>query len=96
MIHGFHHFGLTFRKVCQHDFEGSKNAHATDRIISEVFANAVFEHAHLDQLVFLRYAAAFDEIAQCGRGITSSAHSGDRRHARITPAFNDTLLDQSI
>ena len=58
------------------------------RRLVEHFANGIFEHADIDHAVGLGDADALDEIADRGRRHAAAAQSGERRHARIVPAFD--------
>ena len=63
MIEGFHHLDLVLRVIRQDHLERTKHGHAPGGRVLQLLADAVLEHAHLDQLVLLGHAAAFHELA---------------------------------
>ncbi len=93
MIHCLHHLDLVFGIVRDHHLERFQDRHAPLGFFTEHLAYAVFEHAHFNELVFLRNAAALHEITQRSRGITTPSHAGNSRHARVIPAADNAVLD---
>ena len=96
MIARLHHLNLFLGVVRQHNFEWTQHAHAARRRLAELFAYAVFQHAHFDELVFLGNPTALDEITKCSRGISASSHAGDRRQTWVVPSRHDTAFDQYL
>ena len=60
----------------------------------QVVAHAVLEHAHVDPRIGLRHADALGEQPESLRREAATARADERRHARIVPAVDVSVLDE--
>ena len=61
----------------------------------EVFADARFEQGHLDDAVVLCDSDAGDEIEDGLGGVATPPHAAEGGHARVVPAGDVTLFNES-
>src|SRR5205823_7454196 len=87
-------FDLAFRVIGQHNPERPQNRHDTRRATVEIFANAVLELRHIDDVFLLRHANARTEIANGFRRETATTQPGDSGHTRVVPSRHAQLLHQ--
>ena len=87
-------FDFPFRVVFEHHLERPQHAEHPRRAGIEVFADAVFEQADVDDVVGAGHADPFGEVADRFRGITAAAQTREGGHAGIVPAGDVAFFHQ--
>ena len=82
--------------VLDHHTKRIQHCHDARGVLVQILADAVFQHAHLDEGVLFGDADALAEGTYGLRGVAAPAYAGDRRHARVVPALHVFLLDQLL
>ena len=83
-------------QIGQHHLQRTQHGHGTRRAQLQIFADAEFEHGHIDHAIALAQADAVAEVANRGRRVAATTQTGDGRHARIIPAVYQLLVHQLL
>ena len=85
-------FRLVLVVVGDDHFQRVEYGHATLGDLVQVFADAVFQLAEVDDVVAFGNAYHFSEVAHRSRGVTLAAQGADGRHAGVVPAHHGAFL----
>ena len=85
---------LTLRVVGDDHLQRPEHDHHARRAPVQIFADAVLEQRHVDDVFFLGDADPRAEVADRFRRVAAPAQPADRRHARVVPAGDMLLLHQ--
>ncbi len=77
-------------------FSGSSTAKRRGAVLVQVLAHAALELAELGDLLLLRRADAAHELDDRFGRVAAAADAGQRRHARIVPAFDVLVVDELL
>ena len=87
-------FAFAFRVIFNDQFQRPQHRHRARRARLQILARAVFQQAHVGDVVLARNPGQFHELANRGRRKPAPPQPRQRRHARIVPAGDIAALHQ--